>query len=158
MDGAQPGGDARLAGPGADRTEKATPKRRDEARRRGQVARSREINTGLGVLATFGMLSFAGGWLLTGFTGMMTTSLARSGDQRPTIDRPTGWNAMMDAGWDTLRLTAPFAVAGVVVGIVASAIQVKPGITIEVLKPRFSVLNPVSGSSACSRRARRWAW
>ena len=56
-----------------------------------------------------------------------------------------GWNAMMDAGWESLRLTAPFAVAGVIVGVVASAIQVKPGITIEVLKPRFGVLNPLSG-------------
>jgi flagellar biosynthetic protein FlhB len=133
-----------MAGSGADRTEKATPKRRDEARRRGQVARSREVNTGLGVLATFAMLSFAGGWLLTGFTGMMTTTLGRSGDSGP-ITTSSGWKAMMDAGWDSLRLTAPFAVAGVLVGVIASAIQVKPGITLEVMKPRFSVLNPVSG-------------
>jgi flagellar biosynthetic protein FlhB len=133
-----------LSGPGADRTEKATPKRRDEARRRGQVARSREINTGLGVLATFGMLAMAGGWLLTGFTAFMTTSLARSGNSGP-MSVSDGWNAMMEAGWESLRLTAPFAVAGVVVGVVASAIQVKPGITIEVLKPRFGVLNPLSG-------------
>jgi flagellar biosynthetic protein FlhB len=133
-----------LSGQGADRTEKATPKRRDEARRRGQVARSREINTGLGVLATFGMLAIAGGWLLSGFTAFMTTSLARSGDRDP-LSTSDGWNAMMDAGWESLRLTAPFAIAGVIVGVVASAIQVKPGITIEVLKPRFGVLNPLSG-------------
>ena len=36
---------------------------------------------------------------------------------------------MVDAGWDSLRLIAPFAIAGVIVGVVASAIQVKPGIT-----------------------------
>jgi flagellar biosynthetic protein FlhB len=133
-----------MAGSGADRTERATPKRRDEARRRGQVARSREVNTGLGVLATFAMLSFAGGWLLTGFAGLMTTSLARSGDSGP-LTVSDGWNAMMNAGLASLKLTAPFAVAGLVVGVVASAIQVKPGITLEVLKPRFSVLNPLSG-------------
>ena len=34
-----------MAGSGADRTERATPKRRDEARRRGQVALRREVNT-----------------------------------------------------------------------------------------------------------------
>jgi flagellar biosynthetic protein FlhB len=133
-----------LSGSGADRTEKATPKRRDEARRRGQVARSREINTGLGVLATFGMLAMVGGWLLSGVTAYMTTSLATSGDRGP-LSVPDGWDAMMDAGWESLRLTAPFATAGLVVGVVASAIQVKPGITLEVLKPRFQVLNPVSG-------------
>ena len=53
---------------------------------------------------------------------------------------------MVEAGWDSLRLIAPFAAAGVVVGVVASAIQVKPGITPSVLTPRFSVLNPIAGT------------
>lgn len=127
-----------------DRTEKATPKRRDEARKRGQVARSREINTGLGLLATFAMLSFLGGWLLTGLVQVMSESLGASGGTG-TITPAEGWRLMTDAGWDSLRLTAPFAVAGLLVGVVASVIQVKPKITPEILKPRFSVLNPVSG-------------
>jgi len=130
--------------PAGDRTEKATPKRRDEARKRGQVARSREVNTGFGLLATFAMLSFVGGWLLTGLVQVMSESLGASG-RTGTITPAEGWRLMMDAGWDSLRLTAPFAVAGVLVGVIASAIQVKPKITPEVLKPRFSVLNPVSG-------------
>lgn len=133
-----------MAGSAGDRTEAATPKRRDESRKRGQVARSREINTGLGLLATFGMLSFTGGWLLTGLIRVMGTSLGASGTTRE-ITPSSGWRIMTDAGWDSLRLTAPFAIAGMVVGVIASAIQVKPGITTEVLKPRFSVLNPMSG-------------
>jgi flagellar biosynthesis protein FlhB len=132
-----------LAGSG-DRTEKATPKRREESRKRGQVARSREINTGLGLLATFGMLSVLGAWLLTGLVRVMGTSLGSAGTTRE-ITPAAGWQLMSDAGMDTLRLTAPFAVGGLIVGLVASAIQVKPGITTEVLKPRFSVLNPISG-------------
>jgi flagellar biosynthetic protein FlhB len=127
-----------------DRTEKATPKRREEARKRGQVARSREIGTGLGLLATFAMLSFFGGWMLTGFVQVMTETLGESGSTG-RITPAEGWRLMMDAGWDTLRLSAPFAVAGLVVGVVGSAIQVKPKITAEILKPRFSVLNPVNG-------------
>lgn len=134
-----------MAGSAGDRTEAATPKRREESRKRGQVARSREINTGMGLLATFALLSFVGSWLLAGLIAVMTTSLANAG----TTDRITpaaGWRVMTDAGMDSLRLAAPFAIAGVVVGVVASAIQVKPGITTEILKPRFSVLNPISGA------------
>ena len=56
-----------MASSAGEKTEKATPARRDESRKRGQVARSREVNTGLGLLATFAMLSFMGGWMLTGF-------------------------------------------------------------------------------------------
>jgi len=133
-----------MAGSAGDRTEKATPRRRDEARKRGQVARSREVNTGLGLLATFAMLSLMGGWMLTGLTGVMGAALGSAGETDP-ITAAAGWRIMTGAGWESLRLTAPFAVAGVVVGVIASAIQVKPRLTPEVLKPRFSVLNPVSG-------------
>jgi flagellar biosynthetic protein FlhB len=133
-----------MAGSAGERTESATGKRRSEARGRGQVARSREINTGLGLLATFAMLSFFGGWLLAGFARVMSNSLASAGTTEP-ITASGGFRVMTDAGWDSLRLTAPFALAGMVVGVVASAIQVKPGILTSVLKPRFSVLNPLSG-------------
>ncbi|CAN0592361.1 unnamed protein product, partial [Laminaria digitata] len=44
------------AGATGEKTEKATPKRREEARKRGQVARSQELNTGLGLLTVFAML------------------------------------------------------------------------------------------------------
>jgi flagellar biosynthetic protein FlhB len=133
-----------MAASAGDRTEKATPRRREESRKRGQVARSRELNTGLGLFATFGMLSFMGGWMLAGLSAVMVRSLASAGETG-TIDPAEGWRIMSDAGWESLRLTAPFAIAGAVVGVIASAVQVKPGITVEVLKPRFSVLNPVSG-------------
>ena len=72
-----------MAGSG-DKTERATPrKRRDESRKRGQVARSREINTGLGLLAIFAMLSFAGGWMLAGMTAIMGTTLGALRRLRP---------------------------------------------------------------------------
>lgn len=127
-----------------ERTEKATPRRRDEARKRGQVARSREINTGLGLLATFGMLAALGGWLLSGLSGVMVASLTAAGDP-PAMTPSEGWRLLTGIGTESLRLTAPFAIAGLVVGVIASAIQVKPGITPQVLKPRFSVLSPVNG-------------
>lgn len=134
-----------MAASAGERTERATPRRREESRKRGQVARSREINTGLGLLATFALLSFLGGWMLAGFARIMTVSLAASGDS-PPITPAYGWQIMTEAGWESLRLVAPFAIGGALVGVVASAIQVKPGITPSVLTPRFSVLNPVAGA------------
>lgn len=131
-------------GASGDRTEQATPKKRDEARRKGQVARSREVNTALGLIALFGVLSAMGGWLLGAFADLMRGSLASAG----TTDRLTpgsGWEVVTSAGAQIMRLTAPFAVAGLVVGVAASAAQVKPGIVPGALRPRFSVLSPKSG-------------
>ena len=47
---------------GEDRTEKATPKRREKSRERGQVGRSREWAIGFAYIALFGSLIFIGRW------------------------------------------------------------------------------------------------
>ena len=128
----------------SDRTEKATPKRREEARKRGQVARSQEVNTTFALLAAFSLLAIVGGSTLAGMRELMTSGLAAAGaasDLTPT----EVWRQAMDAGLRAARLVAPYLVVGALVGVVASAVQVRPRITPSVLKPRFSVLNPVSG-------------
>ena len=98
----------------------------------------------MGLMAMFAMLSFVGAWLLSGLIRMMSNSLSSAGTTE-TITPSRGWRVMTDAGWDAPCLTAPFAIAGVVVGVVASAIQVKPALDTQVLKPRFSTLNPLTG-------------
>ena len=45
------------------KTETATPRRREEARKRGQVAKSNELNTALGILGSLMVLHFAGSHL-----------------------------------------------------------------------------------------------
>jgi flagellar biosynthetic protein FlhB len=128
----------------SDRTEKATPKKRDEARKRGQVARSQEVNVALSLLAAFGVLAALGAGLVATFSTIMASGLASAGDG-PGLTPPDAFTRLMDAVWTILRVTAPFAITGALVGVLASALQVKPGITTEVLKPRFSVINPIKG-------------
>ena len=43
-----------------EKTEKATPKKRQDSRKKGQVAKSQDVNTAIGLLAVFLFLSFAG--------------------------------------------------------------------------------------------------
>ena len=127
-----------------NRTEKATPKRRDEARKRGQVARSPEVNVALSLLAGFGLLAGLGTWLLAAFVGVMAGGLAAAGDSAP-LTAAGAFDRVVAAVYTAGRMVAPFAIVCAVVGVLASALQVKPGITTEVLKPRFSVINPVKG-------------
>jgi flagellar biosynthetic protein FlhB len=127
-----------------DRTEKATPKRREEARNRGQVPRSMELNTGAGLLALFVLLAAFGGALYAGFAAIMTTTLAEAGTTG-TITPDHAWGLMMEIGATCIRLTAPFAIGGVVVGVIASAAQVRPGLRLSVLQPRFSAISPKTG-------------
>ncbi|MCW2973881.1 MAG: FlhB HrpN YscU SpaS Family, partial [Thermoleophilia bacterium] len=45
---------------GDDKTEKATPKKREEARKEGNVLRSQEVGNAFGMLAGFGILGIWG--------------------------------------------------------------------------------------------------
>jgi flagellar biosynthesis protein FlhB len=46
-----------------EKTEKATPKKRSDARKKGQVAKSQDVNTAIGIIAVFMFLLFAGSYL-----------------------------------------------------------------------------------------------
>lgn len=41
-----------------EKTEKATPKKRQDAKKKGQTAKSQDVNTAIGLLAVFLFLSF----------------------------------------------------------------------------------------------------
>ena len=127
-----------------DRTEKATPKRRDDARQRGQVARSMEVNTALGVLALFMLLAAFGGSVLSGLTATMIHYLGSAG-QTGDISPARAIYEMQDSGFGALRMVAPFALGALVVGVVGSAAQVRPGFFPKVILPKFSALSPKAG-------------
>jgi flagellar biosynthesis protein FlhB len=128
----------------SDKTEKATPKREDESRKRGQVARSQEVNVAIGLLATFSLLAMVGGSTMSAMQELMAHSLATAGDQADLTFTEI-WNLAMSGTWESLKMLAPYLAVGAIAGVIASASQVTPKITPEVLKPRFSVLNPITG-------------
>ena len=61
---------------GQDRTERASPKRLDEARKRGQVPRSPELNAAVVTLMTAGVLYGLGGTLSADLYDMMRDALS----------------------------------------------------------------------------------
>lgn len=65
--------------PKEDRTEEATPRRRQEARAKGQVAMSTELVAALMLLAMAGTLVFAGGALAEATGGTVALALSQAG-------------------------------------------------------------------------------
>jgi flagellar biosynthetic protein FlhB len=126
------------------RTEKATGKRRAEARKRGQVARSSDLNSAIGVLAVFSVLAFSAPKLLGEFENMLTRSLGQSGNWRE-VTTVGIWPLMLSALESFATIVAPIFGVALVAGLVANVAQVKLKWSMEALKPRFSHLNPKSG-------------
>ncbi len=61
-----------FADEGADKTEEATPKKLQDARKEGQVARSQELSTAVMLLAFFLVLKVFVGFIGTRFLGSFT--------------------------------------------------------------------------------------
>lgn len=126
-----------------DKTEKATPKRRQHVRGQGQVARSIEINTAVSLLV---------GWLVMRVFGDGTIETLRQGltlsfqnVHQPEITETT----MKGFGAQNLMLFAkvmlPIAVALVIAGLIANVLQVGFHVTPQAIKPKLSKINPLTG-------------
>jgi flagellar biosynthetic protein FlhB len=124
-----------------DKTEKATPRRRKEARREGRMPRSPDIGAWLSLLVIAMLLPHTMRNATNLFRRLMTESTA--GFQDPTA--ATARRVLSDGLGGLAGVLAPLAIGGVLVAIVAAAAQGGLNIAPKRLKPDFKHLNPVKG-------------
>ncbi len=130
---------------GGDRTEKATPKKKEEARKKGQVARSVDLN-GAGVLmaGVLALSAFAPG-MVERMAQAMRTALTLT-SQPSLVDQEGLATVLGSLAQDTVLAALPIMVVCCVAGVVVNVAQVgfkpSPG----ALKPQFAKLNPISGA------------
>lgn len=136
-------------GPGGEKTEQPTSKKLQDARKEGQVAKSKEIANAFGLMSLFILMKV--------YVGSMGTSLIEciSGvyTQIPDIIQMYGGNIPVAALTTLIRgmmlrlllVMAPLLLVGAGVAFVCDIVQVKWKPTSKPLKPKFKKLNPVSG-------------
>jgi flagellar biosynthetic protein FlhB len=125
-------------------TEKATPKRRDEARKKGQIARSMDVNSAVVLLAAFGLLALLAPRMLDQMRTIMADGLTHTADPsmatREGIGELTMWGIRA-----TAEALAPIVLPLMLAGVIAGLIQAKPIASLSVLKPSWSKINPAAG-------------
>jgi flagellar biosynthetic protein FlhB len=128
-----------------DKTEKATPKRRDKARGDGAVARSNEVNQSVVLLATLIALSFEAPRILGRAEGIMHDGLARAG--RPgLVENGAGLGGLLSWGISGfVGACLPVVVAAAAAGILASVAQVGLKFSGKAIKPSLKKINPGAG-------------
>jgi flagellar biosynthetic protein FlhB len=133
-----------MAEPQAERTEPATPRRREEARRRGQVAQSRDVG---GVVVLAAALLALGSFLGAGLAGRVAALAQASwGGAGTPPDSLADFQALLwvhvgGAGLALLPLLAALAAAGAA----AQFVQVGPLFSWQALQPRADRLDPIQG-------------
>ncbi len=138
-----------------ERTEQPTQRKRDDARRRGQVPRSREVDSALVLLAAVAALRFGGGALWGGLEALLYDSLT-SIDRDPfTLEVTSVVGA--ELVWRSILLLMPLLLAVVAVALLGGVAQaVGPLLAPQALKPQFSRLNVLKGASGSSPPSSRW--
>ena len=131
-------------GPGGEKTEKATPKKRRDQRKKGNVFTSKDVATLISFLAGFYGLKFffpliyrnTKAYLLR-YLGYMATIEELSMGTLQSI----GMNTMLTIAIVSL----PFLAIMTAIGVVSTGIQTRFLFTMEPVKPKFGKLNPING-------------
>lgn len=133
-------------GPGGEKTEEATPKKIEESRKEGTVAKSKELVNAVGILALFLILKFGVRFygvrlveIFDKYWKMLDWNLL---DQ---FDVPKVMSLLNEIAKDTLMISAPFLIGGFVVAFLVTKMQFKWKVTAKPMQPKFSKINPISG-------------
>ncbi len=132
-----------MASDDAERTEAPTPKRRQEARERGQVARSVELNSALILLGAFGALSFAG--VLMGDTLLRAFREGLQLGGRTDLTPEAVRGLILAAAWSVAQAIFPVVVAGAAMGVLANLLQVGVLMSSEAIGFHWERINPARG-------------
>jgi len=129
-----------------EKTEPATPRRRQEARKKGQVAKSQEISSALILLFAFCMLALYGRYMYVHLQRYMAWSLSPAilVDMTPMSPENVGF-LMLDMTAFTARVLAPIMAVILLIGLTANFAQVGFVFSTEPIKPNLKKLNPISG-------------
>lgn len=126
-----------------ERTEPASPRRIEQAREKGQVARSRELTTVAVLLAAGGGMMFMGGGMMEHLRALMKNALTL--DKTAAFDSSRMLFHLHQYSLEILLAFLPL-LGLMLVATVASSILVSGWLfTVNALAPDFSRLNPLKG-------------
>lgn len=129
---------------GQEKTEKATPKKRKDAREKeGTVIQSREVSTAATVLGIFLVMMVLAQYMLKTILDVMYNSTATLTEASGEVEffRQQGW--LM--AFNCLKILGPICAASVIFAVLPVMLQTKGLFNSKLLKPKFSRLSIING-------------
>lgn len=128
---------------GEEKTEKATPKKRKDQRKEGNVLQSREIVTAASVLGIFASMRLLIGFItesMLSYTGSVFEHVGTTAVSTDTI-----MSIFVDVITVVAVCVGPMCLIAIALGIIPTVAQTRGLFTMKAIKPKFSRLNPLSG-------------
>ncbi|WP_456418476.1 type III secretion system export apparatus subunit SctU [Thiolapillus sp.] len=128
---------------GGDKTEKPTPKRLKDARKKGNVPKSKDVTNTVVLILWIAMFALGLGFAADRFAALFDTALIAPGTEGDFTHRLlTVGEAALDV---FLILSASVLIPVALFGTLVEFLQTGPVLSFEKLKPKMENLNPASG-------------
>ncbi len=124
----------------AEKSEKATPKKLRDARKKGQVAKSQDFPSAITFVTAITLTLYLGSYLYKQLGGFMAALFTAAPHTDVQATAPTFLKAMIN-----VILVSSLPIAGIVtvVGTLVGFLVVGPNFAVEVFKPNIKKFNPV---------------
>jgi flagellar biosynthetic protein FlhB len=134
-----------MADDNGDKTEAPTPRRRQEAREQGNIARSADLTAAVLLITIIFLLDWYGPGLVNALKTIMVEMLGGEGIRNPEADRalPPFLLALETAA----RALAPLLIGAMFVAVLVNLAQVGLFFSFKRVQPQLSALNPLKGLS-----------
>ena len=127
----------------ASKTEEPTPRKLEDARKKGDVARSQDVAQLASLIGAFGVLAVGGGWLVRDLATRLLPFIAHPAD----IDMSGGGLMLVarEAGWAAAPMLIAVMSGAALAGVAGNVFQTGLLWTGEKLKPELKKVSPQEG-------------
>jgi len=126
-----------------DKTEAATPRKRDNVRQEGRVAKSADLTGALILLTSLLLLRVAGPYLMASISKIAVDTFSNLHCLVSEVENPR--RLMVSYGLKSMMLCLPIAMVTAVVAVAANVLQVGLKVTPKAIAPDLSRLDPMKG-------------
>lgn len=133
------------SGGGEDKTEKATPKKKNDARKKGQVFQSRELSSAIILIVMIVTLKVFGSTIYGQITQYIKKTFTEYLTMTDTIDFNLIAKLFLDGILVLARITLPLLAVAALSALIVGYAQVGMLFTLETLKIKGNRINPLSG-------------
>lgn len=127
-----------------ERTEEATPRKRQEARDEGRIPRSQELTTAAALLTMAFALNTIVPHVASRLMATMGSGLASAGD--PAFSAESAVRMLQGLGWQTLGTIALIACAMAGVALLVNAGQARGVVSFKPIMPQWERVSPAAGA------------
>ncbi|MEA4921205.1 MAG: flagellar biosynthesis protein FlhB [Clostridiaceae bacterium] len=126
------------------KTEKASPQKKQDERKKGNIFQSKDMTAAVSLLATVFTLRLSGSYIFTALKDTVKKGSLQTGFEGG-LSTAAASKLIYGAVYDWLRIVIPVCVTAAVVSVIVSGAQTRFSFTADLLKPKLSRLDPVAG-------------